>query len=177
MICTRDQGGNETGVRREAQGARRIIRLRTQFAHAEFADDVFSRNSKPFCNERVQFRLWQRAGTVFVAAGFHDARTGGKLDPQVSLHQIIQQMHKGESGAQNQLRIVDCGLRIIAQRRKGGIGIQSPGAIRRQLAEKFCVTRGDACLTYFPPDGFKHVDERRMGRERGRRRQNGQFEI
>ena len=69
-----------------------------------YSQMMFSRrNAEPFRDERVQFRLWHRARTVFVAAGFHDARTGGQVETQILLRQIIQQMNEGKSGAQKKL--------------------------------------------------------------------------
>ncbi len=83
-----------------ADSATSVIRLRTQLAHAVFADDVFGRNAEPFGDERVQFRLRHRTRTVFVTAGFHHARTGGQIETQIFLRQIIQQMDEGKCRAE-----------------------------------------------------------------------------
>ena len=59
-----------------------------------------------FCDQRVQFRFRHSARTVFVAAGFHDARTCRQLKLQIVFRQIIQQMNKGKRRAQNQLSVL-----------------------------------------------------------------------
>ncbi len=120
-----------------------------------------TRHAEPFRDERVQFRFWHRAGTVFVAAGFHHARTGRQLKPQIVFHQIIQQMHEGKGGAQEE-RVGRLASGVWQKEHQRPHRNPVSTSRHRLRAKKPGPARGDARPSEFLPHGFKHVDERRM---------------
>ena len=70
-----------------------VIRLARELAHTVLSADVIGLKAKAGPQRLMKLGASEGARLVFVAAGFHHARTGGKFDPQVSRHQMVEEMH------------------------------------------------------------------------------------
>ena len=129
-----------------------IVSLRTQLAHAVFANDVRRGNAKMFGDELMQFRLWQRSRASLVAAGFQNARSCGETIANVVGGKVIQQMNKRKGCSKNR----DGTVRAhgFAQAEKRLLDVQSPGIGRVNFPAEDRVAR-----TQIVADGFKHVNE------------------
>ena len=123
-------------------------------------------NAEALRDERVQRRFRQTARAALVTPGFQRARAGRKLETQVLLGQVIQQMHKRKRGAEH-----EHGLPASARRSQPlqrSLQIQCPGAIPSHPSDKRRSARASLA-----PNGLEHVDQRGVRRLCGRRGEDG----